>query len=54
MFAVEVALVMPNGLVSKKLLPVDSPPMYTFCELENKMYDIYVKCMTENKMYDNV
>lgn len=33
-FAVEAALVMPNELVSKKLLPVDSPPMYTLYELE--------------------
>lgn len=27
-FAVEVALTMPNGLVGKKLLPVDSPPIH--------------------------
>lgn len=27
-FAVEVALGRPNGLVSRRLLPVDSPPIY--------------------------
>ena len=36
---VEVALEMPNGLVRKRLLPVDSPPIYI---LRLKTVNIYM------------
>lgn len=37
-FAGQVALEMPNGLVRKRLLPVDSPPIYI---LRLKTVNIY-------------